>query len=388
MAKSPAHKWEFARRFRRQAFGWRSRPAIQRVKEAVSEIKQMARRNPLLAAEGAVLFLEKVSPALEQVDSSSGAIGTAVNRAIAELVAIIASAPADAATREAWLERLWQAHAEDQIPYIERLADSWGELCASAEVASGWADRLKPLVELSWAPEQGGYFHGTMACFGALLRAGRHAEVLALVQKAPFVWWPYRQWGVRALVALGQHDEAVRYAEASRGRNDDPLAIARACEEILLSMDRSDEAYERYAIPANWGTTYLATYRAIARKYPHRPPAQILDHLVASTPGEEGKWFVAAREAGLYDEAIALAKRSGFRRHQTHLCDRDRVGRARLARRGIRLRDHGRGRGGRLQRHGQGRPQHRMPGRDPRAHRGARRGRSTAQRLHRACPFT
>jgi hypothetical protein len=31
---------------------------------------------------------------------------------------------------------------------------------------------------------------------------------------------------------------------------------------------------------------------------------------VASTPGEEGKWFVAAREAGLYDEAIALAKRS------------------------------------------------------------------------------
>ena len=30
----------------------------------------------MLAAEGAVLFLEKVSPALEHVDSSSGAIGS------------------------------------------------------------------------------------------------------------------------------------------------------------------------------------------------------------------------------------------------------------------------------------------------------------------------
>ncbi len=40
-------------------------------------------------------FLEKVSPALEQVDSSSGAIGTAVNRAIEELASIIAKAQVD-----------------------------------------------------------------------------------------------------------------------------------------------------------------------------------------------------------------------------------------------------------------------------------------------------
>ncbi len=75
--------------------GWRSQPAIQRVREAVSEIKKAARSDPLLAAEGSVLFLEKVSPALEHVDSSSGAIGTAVNHAIEELVSIIAKAPVD-----------------------------------------------------------------------------------------------------------------------------------------------------------------------------------------------------------------------------------------------------------------------------------------------------
>lgn len=102
------HKWEFKARFRHHAFGWKSQPAIQRVKEAVSEIKGVARKDPMLAADGAVAFLERVSPALEHVDSSSGAIGTAVNNAIRELVSVIASAPADAKTREAWLERLWE----------------------------------------------------------------------------------------------------------------------------------------------------------------------------------------------------------------------------------------------------------------------------------------
>ena len=29
-----------------------------------------------------------------------------------------------------------------------------------------------------------------------------------------------------------------------------------------------------------------------------------------TTPGEEGKWFAAAKDAGLYDEAIALASRT------------------------------------------------------------------------------
>jgi hypothetical protein len=41
-----------------------------RVAEAVAEIRKVKRKDPALAAEGAVLFLEKVSPALEHVDSS------------------------------------------------------------------------------------------------------------------------------------------------------------------------------------------------------------------------------------------------------------------------------------------------------------------------------
>lgn len=312
MPSTPAHKWAFAPRFRRHAFGWRSQPAVQRVKEATAEIQKVAKKDPVLAAAGAVLFLEKVSPALEQIDSSSGAIGTAVNHAIEACAKVIAEAPVDERTRDQWLDRLWEAHQNDEIPYIERLGDCWGELCASRERASAWADRLIGTVESVWSPARkpGGYFHGTIACLSALFHAGRFEELLALVDKALYSMWHYREWGVKALAAMGRKAEAIRYAESSRGLNDNPIAIARACEEILLTSGLADEAYARYAIEANQGRTFLSTFRSIAKKYPTKPATRILDDLVASTPGQEGKWFAAAKDAGLYDEAIALAWRT------------------------------------------------------------------------------
>ena len=108
-----SHVWTFKPRFRRNAFGWRSQPAIARIKQAVSEIKKVARRDPALAAEGAVLFLERVSPALTNIDGSSGSIGIAVNRAIDALMPLVAAATVDAATRADWLLRLQQAHSDD-----------------------------------------------------------------------------------------------------------------------------------------------------------------------------------------------------------------------------------------------------------------------------------
>jgi hypothetical protein len=130
MVDMPSHSWAFRARFRRNAFGWRSsRQAVERVREAVAEVVAVARSDRVLAAEGAILFLEKLSPALEQVDGSSAAIGTAVNKAIDALDEVIASAPADAAQRDRWLERLWEAYQADEIPYLETLGDHWGALC-------------------------------------------------------------------------------------------------------------------------------------------------------------------------------------------------------------------------------------------------------------------
>jgi len=308
--RADAHQWEFKARFRRHAFGWKSQPAIQRVRQAVSEIKRVARRDPMLAAEGAVLFLERVSPAIEQVDSSSGAIGTAVNHAVEDLAAIIAEAPADATTRDAWLERLWEAHANDQIPYIERLADYWGEMCASKEVASAWADRLLGITRTALSPDKNlrGHFHGSSACLSALFRAERYADILDVLQAESF--WPYKRWAVKALGAIGKKVEAIALAESSRGPWTSDADVDALCEEMLLSSDLVEEAYARYGLRANRGGTYLATFRAVAKRYPHKPAERILADLVKSTPGDEGKWFAAAKELGLYDTASQLAHTS------------------------------------------------------------------------------
>jgi len=305
-----AHKWEFKPRFRRQAFGWRSQPAITRIKQAVAEIRKVAKKEPALAAEGAVVFLERVSPALEQVDSSSGAIGTAVNHAIAELVPVIANASVDAQTRAAWLERLFAAHQADQIPYIENLTDHWGELCTLKEVASAWADRLVGITRLALSPDKKvrSHFHGTSACLSALHRAERFDELIDLLRSDTI--WPYKQWAVRALLATGRKAEALRYAEACRGRGASDYEVDYMCEEILLSSGLVDEAYERFGVRANQGGTYLSTFRALARKYPHKDASKVLADLVRTTPGDEGKWFAAAKDAGLYDDALALASRT------------------------------------------------------------------------------
>jgi hypothetical protein len=310
MVSPGAHRWEFKARFRRHAFGWRSQPAIQRVKQAVTEIRKVARTDPRLAADGAVSLIERLSPALEHVDSSSGAIGTAVNNALSELVPLIADAPVDAGTRAAWLERLWKAHEADGIPYIERLADYWGELCASRDVASAWADRLMGITRMALSPDKNlrGHFHGTSACLSALYRAGRYAEIVDLL--AADVIWPYKRWAVKALAAMGEKAAAIRYAESCRGPWTNDAEVDAICEEILLSCGLLEEAYDRYGLLANRGGTYLATFRAVARKYPRKTASEILADLVATTPGEEGKCFAAAKEAGLYHEALALASRS------------------------------------------------------------------------------
>jgi hypothetical protein len=166
-----------------------------------------------------------------------------------------------------------------------------------------------------WNPDlpRGGHFKGTAACLSALYAAGRHEELLDLLDLAPHKFWDDRLWGVRALVAQGKTAAAIGYAEDSRGLNQPDGRISLACEEVLLTEGHWREAYDRYAAAANRHGTYIATFRAITAKYPLIEPKTILADLVAGTPGDAGKWFAAAKSAGLLAEAAELAR--------VHPCD-------------------------------------------------------------------
>lgn len=303
-----SYQWEFSAKFRSGAFGWKSDLPIKRIKEAISEIKKVAKKEPVLAAEGAISFLSKVSPALQHVDSSSGAVGSAVNWAIDQLVPVLTAPNISQEERQTWLAKLWKAFELDKIPYIERLGDVFGELCVTQELASDWANNLLEGLKKSWTEEQTGYnfFRGTFACFSCLVVAQRYQELLNLLDQSKSKWWLERRFGVKALLAMGRPEDALIYAEASRGNWSPGIVIAETCEEILISMGRSDEAYERYGLEANQKMTNLATFRAIAKKYPHKSSTEILERLIKSKPGEEGKWFATAKDLELFDLAIEL----------------------------------------------------------------------------------
>jgi len=314
MKKINTYKWVFTARFRANAYGWKaSKLACQRIKEAISEIKKVARQDPVLGAEGSVSFMEKIWPALQHVDSSSGALGTAVFNAMDVLVDVVVNAPADEKTRGKWLARLWDAINEDGVGFLDQLGERWGEVCGSAQTASKWADELLPIVRLSWEETRLGsysYFKGTSACLSCLLASGRHEELLDLLELAPHISWYDRKYGVQALVAMGKKGAAIKYARASCGLNDSRIAIDQVCEEILLSSGLYEEAYQTYALTVNMGGTNLATFRNIVKKYPMKDQVEILKDLIESTPGEEGKWFATAKTIGQLALALKLAYRS------------------------------------------------------------------------------
>ncbi|MES9897180.1 MAG: hypothetical protein ABW141_20065, partial [Candidatus Thiodiazotropha endolucinida] len=272
MSKSEKYKWVFSVRFRTGAYSWKaSRLACQRLREAVSEIKKVAKKDPVLGAEGAVRLMEKIWPALQHVDSSSGALGSAVNKALDALIPILIKAPADEITRNKWLDRLWQAMEDDGVDYLSPVGDRWGEICGSMEVAGRWADDLVSTLRSCWTdPNPGNYFHGTTACLSCLLVSGRHQELLELLELDRHPMWHYRRYGVEALLAGGKKAEAIQYAEASRGLNQPDSVIDQACEEILISSGLHEEAYQRYGLSAALGNSYIARFRTVAKRYPMR----------------------------------------------------------------------------------------------------------------------
>jgi hypothetical protein len=90
------HTWTFKPRLRAKAFGWKgSHLACQRLKEAVTEIKKVDRVDPVLAGDGVVTVMERIWPAFQHINTSSGALGGAVYWAQNELLPIARLPPTE-----------------------------------------------------------------------------------------------------------------------------------------------------------------------------------------------------------------------------------------------------------------------------------------------------
>jgi len=305
------HKWNFKARFRSGVYGWKGTSlAAKRMKEAVSEIKKVARTDSALAGEGAVELMCRLYPAFEHIGSSSGSLGTALNNTVAALVPILITADWDMNTRGKLLENLYEAVCSDGWSILSQVEDRWGEICVYPELAHLWADRLIPFLRDVWSTESRGHVTGDSICLSCLLHTERYDELLELISLDKRKFWSNSKFWAQALVIQGRIDDAVAYAESIRDFHEgkyDNHSIDDFCEKTLLEAGRADEAYDKYGLRVVESGTYVSVYRNIAAKYPDREKRQILLDLMDKS-SEKGKWFAAAKDAGFLDLALECAR--------------------------------------------------------------------------------
>lgn len=311
MARKPSYKWAFKPSMRAGAFGWRgSAKAIERLKTASTEIRAVRRTDPVAAAEGVVALAERIWPAFEHIDTSSGALGTAVHRTLMQLLPILLEDSGEEATRAAWLERLRKAILDDGVDYLAPISERFGEIAVFPALQNAHADRDLDLVRSAWS-DHARFSHVPTATLtlSCLLEAGRHEELLALLAERKTRLWFDERFGVEALLRQGREDDALAGATALLEGDRHPwghFEIARFCESILLRQGKADEAYRGFGLPSASGNTWLAMWRDLVKRYPDRDPREILESLIA-LHGRKGKWFAAAKTAGYLDIALDCA---------------------------------------------------------------------------------
>jgi len=305
------HKWKFKTHFRAGAYSWKGTAlASKRMKEAVSEIKKVARTDSALAGEGAIELMCRLYPACEHIDGSSGSLGTALNRTVAALVPIVTAADWDMNTRGKLLEDLYEAVCNDGWSILSQVEDCWGEICVYPGLANLWADRLVPFLRDVWSSESHGHVTGDGICLSCLLYTDRFDELQELIALDRFKFWSNAKFWAQALVKQGKVDEAIAYAESIRDLHKgtyDNHSIDDFCEKTLLAAGRADEAYDKYGVRLVESGTYVSVYRRLVTKYPHRNKRQMLLDLMEQS-GTKGKWFAAAKDAGFLDIALDCAR--------------------------------------------------------------------------------
>ena len=307
----PKHKWKFKSHFRREVYAWNgTAKASKRMKEAVSEIKKIAKKDSSLAGEGVVELFYRLYPALMHIDSSSGALGTAMNKTIDALIPILIKADWDMNTRGKWLDKLYEAICDDGWGTFDDLRDHWGEICVYPGLAHLWADQFIPDVKYAWTTEGTSFTVGSDMCLSCLLFTERYDELQELLQLRKKPWWNYNEFWAMALVKQGKSQEALDYAQqliSDRNADYENDEINEFCESVLIDMGRIDEAYEKYGLRIPDYGTYLNIYRAICKKYPTIDKKKILLDCIKKT-GNEGKWFASAKNAGFLHIAVHCAK--------------------------------------------------------------------------------
>jgi len=323
MSKPGKRQWEFKPKFRARLYSWNgSAKAAKNLRAAVSEIRKAYKSDPLEAVEAAVYLMGRFWPAFQDIDSSSGSLGGAVNATIDKLLPLVIDAPADEPLRKKWTCRLFEAVCDDGAEYLGRLTEQWGRICATDSLRGCWGEEFLPLTEKALKSRRDDYYYfvGTSACLSCLLESGRYDELRRLLDLDDPPFWHYESYWAEALLRQGRIDDAIRHARSLLPGDDDDdldgfhayspdaLEIKRFCEQTLYDVGRRREAYEQYSLAAQPDTTYLNHFRSLQRRYPEFEPREILMDLIEKSGRPKQAWFSSARKCELYNIALQCAE--------------------------------------------------------------------------------
>jgi hypothetical protein len=252
------------------------------------------------------MLCELLPAAIEGIEDPVGTVAAAVGRSIDALAPVVAAAPTSATERDAWLERLWAALRADEAGHLRRLAEHWGALCVTPTRARCGRRGCCRRRARGWRAA------ASVACLASQVAAGDArggAGAAGVAHDRGLARETVR--GAGAGGERGGWTAALSYAQASN-----PLGhrhaqdIARVCEAVLLAAGQREAAYREYAVAAHWRQNCRQTFDALLRAYPEVGPSQLLEDLIAASPGQEGRWFATACALRFHGLAAEIAGRS------------------------------------------------------------------------------
>ena len=306
-AQGMTHDWLFTRYLHHQtlAEGDPAR-AVTRLREAVAEIRTVAATQPLVAGEGIIELYERLVRATRHDDSCARRVSMAIADTVQALCPVLRTAPADAATRGRWVERLVLAIRDDEAACLLPVEERWPDLVGDMPLLESWLNRLLPDVRTALKRQDPTGAVGAVLCLSSLLALARYRALKSLLDLLRQPCWSYHRYWAEALLQQEKPADALAWVEAMFARHPDPRQ-QRWCEDLLIALGREEEGYQRYGIVNRHETTYLARYRALVKTYPTRERRQLLRELMERAGAPRSVWFATARQAGFLDMALDCA---------------------------------------------------------------------------------
>lgn len=321
---TPKHAWTFARHFRAHAYGWKgSRLAAKRLREAVTEIRAVARKDAALGMEGAVLLVERFVAAVCNVDDSWGVLGTALNREFERLQPVLSAPSVEARWRRALLRRLLDAWHADEYGYLAILPEVFPRFVSTPEEARDLiadferrAEEHDRRAEQIQAVEFGWSYPATVerVARDAYRQMAAELELRFLNPQRALelaLAHDFYDGGVtlaRALLTQGRRDDAWAVLQAGLS---DPRGLSRLQATwftLLVEAGELEAAYET-GVRRLADRVTLEQFRRICKGLPDVDRARLAHDALALTPEhEKGRWFATLNSLALFDVAAELAR--------------------------------------------------------------------------------